>query len=139
MLQWAHDHRVMLSWAAAASVVMFIASVVAVPALVVRIPADYFAHADRPPGAWSHRHRALRLVLVVGKNAIGLVLVLAGVAMLVLPGQGLLTILIGFLMIDFPGKYRVEKWMVSRPRCLAALNWLRRRAGRAALRVSPGP
>jgi hypothetical protein len=60
----------------------------------------------------------------------------AGIAMLVLPGQGLLTILIGFLMLDFPGKYRVEKWLVSRRRLLGAINWLRRRAGRVPLRIS---
>ena len=64
------------------------------------------------------------------------VLILAGIAMLVLPGQGLLTILIGFLMLDLPGKYRVEKWLISRGRVLHAINWYRGKKGRPPLRLN---
>jgi len=57
------------------------------------------------------------------------VLVLLGVIMLVTPGQGLLTLLIGLLLLNFPGKYRLERWLVLRPGVLRGLNWLRRRHG----------
>ncbi len=136
MTQWIEQNRVLLGWLTAASLVMFVGTLIVVPALVVRIPADYFAHARRRPSEWARGHPAVRLVALVLKNALGLVFLLAGIAMLVLPGQGLLTMLIGLLMIDFPGKYRVERWLVMRPRVLGAMNWLRRRRGRAPLVVS---
>ena len=61
---------------------------------------------------------------------------LAGIAMLVLPGQGLLTLLVGFLLIDFPGKYRFEKWLVARRWVLQPINWLRLRRHQMPLRVA---
>lgn len=112
----------------------FFGTLLIVPWLVVRMPADYF-HADyRPVLLWSALHPVLRLLVVVGKNLLGVLLFLMGVAMLVLPGQGLLTMLIGLLLTDFPGKYRFERWLVQRAPVLRAVNWLRQRAGRPALR-----
>lgn len=61
---------------------------------------------------------------------------LAGLAMLALPGQGLLTLLLGFLMIDLPGKYRFEKWLVRRRWVHRPINWMRRSRGREALNLS---
>jgi hypothetical protein len=55
--------------------------------------------------------------------------------MLLLPGQGLLTILVGILITEFPGKYRLARWIITRRRVLSAINWLRKRAGREPLRV----
>jgi hypothetical protein len=136
MFDWLGDHQGIAWIAAAASAAMLIASLVLVPALVVRIPPDYFTHTRRPPGSWAHRHPAARLALRIVKNLVGVVLVLAGLAMLALPGQGLLTILVGCFLVDYPGKYRLEAWLVARPSVLKAMNWLRRRSGRAPLRVS---
>jgi hypothetical protein len=73
----------------------------------------------------------------VGKNLLGALLVLAGLAMLVLPGQGILTILLGLAFLDLPGKRRAELWLVSRPPVLAAVNRLRLRAGREPLQLPP--
>ena len=44
-------------------------------------------------------------------------------------GQGLLTLLVGLLLMNFPGKYQLERWLVGRPGVLAALDWLRQRKG----------
>ena len=33
-------------------------------------------------------------------------------------------------LIDFPGKYRLECWFVTRPAVWNSVNWLRTRAGR---------
>jgi len=71
------------------------------------------------------------MVLLIGKNLLGCVIIVAGIVMLVLPGQGILTILAGIMLLDFPGKYRLLRWIVARPQVLRTLNWLRRRAGRA--------
>ena len=53
--------------------------------------------------------------------------------MLVLPGQGILTILIGIMFINFPGKYRLERWVVLRAPVLNVINKMRHRAGHAPL------
>ena len=52
---------------------------------------------------------------------------------ILLPGQGIFTILIGVMLLNFPGKYQLEQWIVARRPVLHSINWLRRRAGRAAL------
>ncbi len=67
------------------------------------------------------------------KNTVGLVLVVAGLVMLVLPGQGILTMLAGIVLIDFPGKYQMERWAVERPAVLRAINWTRKKAGKDEL------
>lgn len=137
MLQWLQENRTVIAWLTAASFVVFVATLLLVPALIVRIPYDYFAHAERPPGRFTMRRPALRLAALFVKNALGCVLVLVGITLLVLPGQGLLTILLGFLMLDFPGKYRLEKRLIARPRVHRAIDWLRRRAGRPPLVLGP--
>ena len=115
------------------SVVCFVASLVGIPFLIARVDRDYFLHPRplRPPGGWTP-WRALR---TIAKNLVGLILVLAGLAMLVLPGQGLLTLLVGVLLMDFPGKFALEQWLVRRRSVLRALNWRRKRAGKPPLRV----
>jgi hypothetical protein len=124
---------------AAASVVVFVVSLLAIPPLVARIRPDYFTHDERPPGRWVSHHPVVRKLLRIGKNLLGCVFMVAGVAMFVLPGQGLLTLLVGFLMVDFPGKYRFEKWLVGRRFVLRPINWLRRRSGRSPLQVVRPP
>ena len=135
MLDWLQDHRALLVCLTAASAFLFVATLFFVPALITRIPADYYTNEQRPPGVWARHHPLVRIVMAVVRNVIGAVLVALGLAMLVLPGQGLLTILVGVLMLDFPCKYRFEKWLLSRPRIHAAVNWLRRRAGTEPLRL----
>ena len=131
---WIEEHQAILWVLAVASVVVFVGSLLTMPALAVRIPADYFTHEKRPRSPWADQHPLIRWTLLIVKNVIGALFLLAGIAMLMLPGQGLLTMLIGFLMLDGPGKYRVEKWLVGRRHVLRSINWLRRRRGREPLR-----
>ena len=128
-----------LLWAlVTASVLMLIVSLIAVPWVVLRLPADYYSrHLPRP--RLSTLPAALRLPLLLLKNAVGGVLLLAGIAMLFLPGQGVLTLLLALALLDFPGKLRAERWLVSRPAVFAALNWLRRRGGRPPLTPASHP
>ncbi len=55
--------------------------------------------------------------------------------MLFIPGQGLLTMFMGIILIDYPKKYAVEKRLVSTPAVLKGINWLRKKAGKSALKV----
>lgn len=132
---WLEAWEPLLWWLGAASALMFIASLAVVPWLAARIPVDYFAHAKRHPTAPSKMHPAARLLLLALKNLLGLVLLLLGLVMLLTPGQGVLTILLGVSLLNFPGKYRAERWLVSRPSVLRTLNWLRDRRGLPPLQV----
>ncbi len=129
MLESILAHETAIIWTAGASIIAFIATLIAVPLLAVRIPPDYFAHGRRPHKRWADRHPLVRGVLLAAKNLLGYVLFVAGIAMLVLPGQGILTMLLGFILVDLPGKYRFERWLGTRPLVLRALNRLRQRAG----------
>ncbi len=135
MLDFLTANRELVVIITAASVLMFVGTLVAVPAMIVRIPADYFSHDSRPPSRWANHHPFARAALRVGRNLFGVVFLIAGVAMLVLPGQGILTLLLGVLLVDYPGKYRSERWLISRPRVLRAVNWLRAKSKHEALRV----
>jgi len=120
-------------WATGLSLAGLAATVVGVPWVVTRLPHDYFNQPQR--AAWHDRADAPRSVLLLGalKNLVGAVLVLLGLVMLVTPGQGLLTLMAGLLLANFPGKYRLERWLVRRHGVLATLNWLRRRSGHPPL------
>ncbi|ABW68183.1 PGPGW domain-containing protein [Desulfosudis oleivorans] len=135
MEQWIYHHEMLLGWLTLGSLAVFIGTLVLVPWLVARIPADYFSHGRRQQAPWAGNRPLLRLLLLIGKNLLGALVVIAGMMMLVLPGQGLLTIFLGALLLDFPGKYRLERWVVSRGLVLRPVNRLRRRAGRKPLEM----
>jgi hypothetical protein len=137
LLDWLRDHSSLLSWLAVFSVVAFIGTLVSIPALVVHIPEDYFLHQRRPPAGKSDSGSLQHLALTGIKNVIGILFVLAGLVMLVLPGQGLLTILIGLMLMNFPGKYALQRSLIRKKTMLAVVNRLRTRAGRAPIRISP--
>jgi len=135
IFEWMREHQAIPWSLAAASAAVFFVSLLAMPAVVNRIRADYFTFNRRPRARWSDQHLIVRALLLCAKNVLGWAFMLAGIAMLVLPGQGLLTMFMGFLLIDCPGKYRLEKWLVRRRYILQPINWLRRRAGREPLRT----
>jgi hypothetical protein len=133
LYEWCRGNEVVLVWLGLMSVVMFFATILAIPFIVARIPTDYFVREHKP-----RRHTPLssaRLLGVVVKNVFGIILLLAGLAMLVLPGQGVLTILLGIMLMNFPGKYELERRIIQQPTVLKALNWMRHRANRPALIV----
>ena len=133
MLQWISGHGFLLWWLMISSVVMFFATLIGIPWLMTMIPADYFTRAGRQRRAETVRHPVVRLLAGIGRNLLGLFLILVGALMLVLPGQGILTLLVGVMFLDFPGKWRVECWIVSRPPVRRSINWLRRRRGHPPL------
>ena len=96
------------------SLLMLIASIVVVPWLVVRMPDDFLVREPPMRTEWGHHHPAIRLLLKGLKNALAYVLIGAGILMLVLPGQGVLTIVVGLMLADFPGKHRLERWLLTR-------------------------
>jgi hypothetical protein len=106
--------------------------------ILSRLPADYFVNpqAHRP----IDRHPVLKVLAVLVRNALGYFLVVLGVLLSLpgVPGQGLLTVLMGVMLIDLPGKHRLQRWLVSRRMVLKLVNRLRARAGRPPLQVVAG-
>jgi hypothetical protein len=104
------------------SAVTFVFSLLLLPWFLGRIPADYFIRPRDP-----HRWHVLWRPRAIVRNLLGLPVLLAGIAMLVLPGQGIMTIMIGLGIMNFPGKFELEKWIITRRGVLKAINWVRRK------------
>jgi hypothetical protein len=115
-------------------VVTFAISLAIVSFILVKLPPDYFQE-DRPNEFWSGRHPAIRLLGIIGKNILGVLLVALGIVMSIpgVPGQGILTILLGIMLLDFPGRRDLERRIVSQPRVLKNVNKLRHRFGKPEL------
>ncbi|NOY74455.1 MAG: hypothetical protein GXP32_01520 [Kiritimatiellaeota bacterium] len=101
--------------------------------IATAIPPDYFKYPNAPTPDSEGAPKSAGIVCKVSRNCAGVVLVAAGIAMLVLPGQGLLTIFSGLMIMDFPAKYRLERRLASISSLLKALNAIRRKVGRPPL------
>lgn len=127
---WALSAGVMAAWVVALVVCLWV-----VHRFLITIPPDYFSEHHPRLDRWRDLHPALRWAWLVGKNLIGGVLIVAGIIMLVTPGQGILTLLLGLSLVDLPGKRALERRIVERPTVLKVINQMRIRAGREPLRL----
>ncbi len=139
MIHWISELWAALSWTeiiagVAATVVTFVVSYAAVSIILVKIPANYF-HSDYEHHFFSDRHPAIRAAVIAGKNVLGVLLIIVGIVLSLpgVPGPGLLTIFIGLMLTDIPGKRVVESKIIRRPSILAAVNKLRAKYGKPEL------
>ncbi len=116
------DNRALTLGITVGSAVMFAGTLIVVPWPVARAPVDYFVRDERPPRS------PLGWVGFAAKNLLGMVALVCGVLMLVLPGQGVLTLLVAVSLLDFPGKRKLQQKLVKRKGVQRALSWLRKRA-----------
>jgi len=135
MLEWIRGHEFALWWIGALSLVAFFLTLVLVPVLVIHIPSDYFLRKKQALVEIRRPYSVIRSISIALKNVFGVVFVLAGLAMLILPGQGIITILIGVMMLNFPGKLTLERRIVQQRNVLRAINWIRAKARKSALQV----
>lgn len=115
------------------STVTFIAGLFLLPALIVRIPFDYFVREPPPRLPFERRHPVLRVALFVTKNLFGATLAIAGLVMIITPGPGIVGILAGITLMDLPGKRALERRLIGLPKVLTVINRLRARHGRPPL------
>lgn len=135
---WSESHRWVVWAAASVSLGSLVLSGWFVRMVVLRLPPDHYSLSlGTRAGPPTRRRAGLGLVsrvtgaaMAVGRNVLGWVLVAAGLAMLALPGQGILSILAGLVLVDFPGKRRLERRLLAIRVVREGMNWLRRRAGR---------
>src|SRR5262245_20497127 len=75
---------------------------------IVKLPATYFVDGHPPAFKWEEGRPALRYALLVGKNLLGVLIIVVGVLLSLpgVPGPGFLTIFIGIMFLNFPGKRR---------------------------------
>lgn len=104
--------------------------------VLTTIPPDYFEHKHKPFEQWRTSRPALWWTLVIGKNLVGALLMVVGLIMFVTPGQGVLTLLLGISLVDMPGKRRLLRTIIRRPRVLGVINHLRARANQPPLEFS---
>jgi hypothetical protein len=117
------------------SALLFFLSLILIPWLLIRIPDDYFICRKSNPFSRISKLSFIQILILIIKNLLGLLLLICGVAMLLLPGQGILTILLSITLVDFPHKRRFELWLISRPMVLNTVNRLRKRAGTSPLKI----
>lgn len=109
---------------------MFLGSLWFVGWLILRMPHDFFITHD---SVRLVSNPALHYVVLIVKNLLGVVLLILGVMMLVLPGQGIITVILGLSLMNFPGKQRLLRWILSRQSVRKSMNWIRRKAHRPPL------
>lgn len=112
----------------------FLLNLAIVSVILVKLPADHFSK-NRKTKFWSGKRPLLNVAKVVGKNIAGLLLVALGVVLSLpgVPGQGLITILLGLMLLDFPGRDRLEQKLLSKPSIVNTINRLRGRFGKPPL------
>ena len=141
MFEWLADYWETLTWSKILiGVLLFVVSLVisygAVMIVMVKIPADYFS-SQYVSRFKNHDKFIVRWGATIFKNVLGVILVLLGLVMSIptVPGPGLLTILLGLIMIDIPGKRPLEARLLKRPSILSNINSLRRRYNKPPLIV----
>ncbi len=126
---WLTEHQQLIGQIGNYSLIALVITAVALPLVVRKLPVDYFVSEKREPAKSKRKHPLVWNLLSLLKNLVGLVLILVGIVMLVLPGQGIVTILIGLAISNFPGKYKLERRIACLPAVGATINKIRQLTG----------
>ena len=121
------DYHQYFVWMGIVSFVFFVGSLLLTPFLLGKIPQDYFIHTNQHKVEIEHLGH---LIIVIIRTLIGFVLLIAGIIMLVTPGQGIISILLGLFLMEFPGKRKLELKLINHEPTFKALNWLRGKANK---------
>lgn len=138
MLEWIRLKPTLAGWSFGLSLFLFVGSLIAMPLIIARMRSDYFVRRKPTEASWTGRHPAMRIGFLIFKNLLGVILFLAGIAMLVLPGQGIITMVVGISLLNFPGKRRLELRIFRQRRIRRAVNWIREKANRPPLIIPDG-
>ena len=134
LLEIFEAYRSLIIWFGSISLFIFLFSLLTIKWLVALIPEDYFI--NKRVSKIRSINPLLWYVFLIIKNIIGYSLILGGVMMLVLPGQGIFTIIIGLMLSNYPGKYSIERRFIAIPSILKSINWLRRKSNKPPINLS---
>lgn len=126
IIEMAVQYSSVLAWVSAVSVAGAVFGLLGVSWLVCRLPSNYFMGFENPKTV----PKLFRPQIQIAKNLAGGVMVCLGLIMLIVPGQGLLTLFLGLVIMDFPGKRKVIRFLIRLKTIQNSLNWIRRKKGR---------
>jgi len=128
IVAWLMSYSSILIGLGGLSVLILVFSIAGMGWFIAQIPEDYFIHDKRQARHWNKYSSQARIAIIIFKNIFGGIMLVGGLFLLVLPGQGLLTMIIGLLLIDYPGKFQLEQKIISIPSIFRSLNWFRAKA-----------
>ena len=123
---WLTGHSLLLGVMASLSAALLIVTVVAAPWAVSRLPSNYLLQRlerSSKQGIWYS-------VASVSRALLGFLVTLLGLVMLITPGPGVIMLLLGISIAEFPGRNRLLIYLATRPNVLSSLNWMRKRHGK---------
>ena len=137
IISWSSMNSDLLFLLGSLSIFILIISVFMMVLIISFLPEDYFKSENRNliSSVQNSRYPLLKLLVLITKNFFGVLLLLSGILMLVLPGQGILTIITGLVFIDYPGKYKFERKLLKQKGVINSINWIRSRLSKPSLKV----
>jgi F0F1-type ATP synthase membrane subunit c/vacuolar-type H+-ATPase subunit K len=133
MTEWLGDNA---WWLLAAGIAVPLCGMGVMVAWAIVMPADHFIRpyrrAERAAG-----HFMWHMVLRVLRNVAGVILLVAGMILAIpmVPGPGVLLIILGLSLTDIPGKRALGRRIVRSPMVLRPINALRARWKRPPLQL----
>jgi hypothetical protein len=127
------NYKKFIFWLGSISAVIFLFSLLSIKWLVGLIPSDYFI--KKKSSKFKNNYPLTWLLSLIVKNILGYSLILGGIFMLVLPGQGIFTIMIGLMLSNYPGKYAIERKFIGIPSVLKSINWLRKKTDKPPIEI----
>ena len=137
IISWSSMNSDLLFLLGSLSIFILIISVFMMVLIISFLPEDYFKSENRNliSSVQNSRYPLLKLLVLITKNFFGVLLLLSGILMLVLPGQGILTIITGLVFMDYPGKYKFERKLLKQKGVINSINWIRSRLSKPPLKV----
>ena len=137
IISWSSMNSDLLFLLGSLSIFILIISVFMMVLIISFLPEDYFKSENRNliSSVQNSRYPLLKLLVLITKNFFGVLLLLSGILMLVLPGQGILTIITGLVFMDYPGKYKFERKLLKQKGVINSINWIRSRLSKPSLKV----
>ena len=137
IISWSSMNSDVLFLLGSLSIFILIISIFMMVLIISFLPEDYFKSENRNliSSVQNSRYPLLKLLALIAKNFFGVLLLSSGVLMLVLPGQGILTIITGLVFIDYPGKYKFERKLLRQKGVINSINWIRSRLSKPSLKV----
>ena len=100
--------KVVIPYLVGISIFIMVISLLSIKWLVNQIPSDYLIK-NTTETSFNKLPVPLRILIFIFKNLLGYLLILGGMIMLILPGQGLLTMMVGLVLSDYPEKKHLKK------------------------------
>ena len=137
IISWSSMNSDLLFLLGSLSIFILIISVFMMVLIISFLPEDYFKSENRNliSSVQNSRYPLLKLLVLITKNFFGVLLLLSGILMLVLPGQGILTIITGLVFMDYPGKYKFERKLLRQKGVINSINWIRSLLNKPSLKV----